>query len=240
MRKIQTIIAALLAAVTVFCFAACGGEQQSSNNIKDIEQPNAAATKDEADISARADAVEGSDNVNGKRFNLTLREFTTEYNEGLKRLKESGQLFIGNWHKNNEVTKDDNGVEIQYWYYDDTNVSFTATIEVNSEKLLNIGCGTTMSKFMGTTGDKNNSDLILGKAGLMAQVACGFPQGSETVLQDIFYRTVTNGDDSLWYKGYVFNLNTKEDKSDSKNSIMLFRVFPVTDDLKKEWKLKEY
>ena len=59
------------------------------------------------------------------------------------------------------------------------------------------------------------------------------------MLQDIFYRTTTESD-TLWYDGYVFNLSTKEDRNDSKNNVMLFRVFPVTDELKEEWKLTEY
>ena len=96
------------------------------------------------------------------------------------------------------------------------------------------------TKFMGMDGDRKNSDIILGKAALMAEIACGFEEGSETVLQDIFFKTTTESDDSLWYKGYVFNMSTKEDDNDSKNNIMLFRVFPVTDSLKNEWKLKEY
>lgn len=239
MKKLRACTAALLALITVLCFAGCGSDE-SSNNIKNIEKPKTAATSDEASAAARTDAVEGSSNVNGKRFNLTLREFTADYNNVKARRKENERIFFGNWKKNDTATKDDNGVDIQYWYYDDDNVSFTATVEVASKKLVNIGCGTTMSRFMGMEGDKKNSDIILNKAALMAEVACGFPDGSESVLQDIFFKTATENEDSLWYKGYVFNLSTKEDEDDSKNNIMLFRVFPVTDSLKDEWKLKEY
>ena len=67
-----------------------------------------------------------------------------------------------------------------------------------------------------------------------------FPAESAGTLQDIFYRTTTGSDDSLWYSGYVFSLSTKKDEKDSKNNIMLFRVFPVTEELKTEWNLKEY
>lgn len=239
MKKLRACTAALLALITVLCFAGCGSDE-SSNNIKNIEKPKTAATSDEASAAARTDAVEGSSNVNGKRFNLTLREFTADYNNVKARRKKNERIFFGNWKKNDTATKDDNGVDIQYWYYDDDNVSFTATVEVASKKLVNIGCGTTMSRFMGMEGDKKNSDIILNKAALMAEVACGFPDGSESVLQDIFFKTATENEDSLWYKGYVFNLSTKEDEDDSKNNIMLFRVFPVTDSLKDEWKLKEY
>lgn len=239
MKKIRVFAAALLVCITALSLEACGGES-SNNDIKSIEKPKTAATSDEADVSTRKDAVEASPNVNGKRFNLTLHEFTTEYNDAKDRRKENDRIFFGNWKKNSGATKDDNGVDIQYWYYNDDNVSFTATVEVASQKLVNIGCGTTMSKFMGMDGDRKNSDIILGKAALMAEIACGFEEGSETVLQDIFFKTTTESDDSLWYKGYVFNMSTKEDDNDSKNNIMLFRVFPVTDSLKNEWKLKEY
>lgn len=237
MKKLKATAAALLTASIVFCLAACG---EKSNDIKSIDKPDTAATRDEVSIVSEENAVENSANVNGKRFNMTLREFTVQYNE-IKTLRgESELIHLGNWRETGSPEKDDNGVEIQYWHYNDANVSFTATVEEKTGKLVNIGCGTTMSKFMGITDDKNNSDLILGKAALMARTVCRFPEESEPVLQDIFFRTTTGDTDSLWYNGFVFNLNTKEDTSDSKNNIMLFRVFPVTDELKNEWKLEKY
>lgn len=237
MKKIKAIAAVLIAAAAMMCFAACG---ESESSGIDIEKPDAAASPDEANVSAKKDAVEGSSNVNGKRFNMTLREFSDEYNNAMTRRKESDRIIFGNWNKRGDATKDNNGVEIQYWYYDGENISFTATVEIESNKILNIGCGTTMGQFTSTSNGQKNSDIILGKAAMMAKVVCGFSDGSEGVLQDIFYRTATESDDSLWYKGFVFNLSTEEDKEDSNNEIMLFRVFPITDDLKKEWKLEEY
>ena len=38
----------------------------------------------------------------------------------------------------------------------------------------------------------------------------------------------------------MFSLSKKTDDEDNKNNMMLFRVFPVTEKLKDEWKLKEY
>ena len=237
MKKLKATAAALLTAAILFCLAACG---EKTNDIKNIDKPDTAATEDEVSIVSEENAVENSANVNGKRFNMTLREFTVQYNETKTLRGESELIHLGNWRETGAPEKDEKGVEIQYWHYDDANVSFTATVEEKTGKLVNIGCGTTMSKFMGITDDKNNSDLILGKAALMARTVCRFPEESEPVLQDIFFRTTTGDTDSLWYNGFVFNLNTKEDTSDSKNNIMLFRVFPVTDELKNEWKLEKY
>ena len=228
-----------LAAVLIFVSASCG-KQASGNKLKNIERPDAAATTDEAERATSPEgAVEHSSNVNGARFGMSLGEFTEKYNYAIEKGEGKTRLFFANWRKSSDTETDNNGVAIQYWYYDDTDVSFTATVEVKTDRLLNIGVGTTMSRFMGTTGDQNNSDLILAKAALMAKTVCRFPQGSESMLQDIFYRTTTESD-TLWYDGYVFNLSTKEDRNDSKNNVMLFRVFPVTDELKEEWKLTEY
>lgn len=240
MKYLKAIAAALTVVVFMMTTAACGENKKDNDSIKSIDRPGTVATGDEVKTDVKSGAVEESTNVNGKRFNITLGGFTEAYNNEKKRLGETDVLDYKKWNKKGGVEKDDNGVEIQYWYYDDEDVNFTASVEVKSNKLVNIGCGTTMSKFMEVTDDINNSDVILGKAALTAQCACGFSSGSESVLQDIFYRTTTESNDTLWYKGYVFSLSTKEDSGDSKKSVMLFRVFPITDELKNEWKLTEY
>lgn len=240
MKLFKAVLAALLAVVAVLSFSACG-DNRTNNQLKSIERPETAATGDEpVDATAAANAVEKSENVNGVRFNLSLRGFTLKYNAIVTGKPDVVLLQDKKWKKMDGTDADDNGVRVQYWYYDDENVSFTATEETATGKLLNIGIGTTMSKFMGTTDDVNNSDLILRQAAWMAEAACGFSTDSEAVLQDIFYRTTTESKDTLWYQGYVFHLNTKEDKTDAKSSIMQFRVFPVTEALKEEWKLEEY
>ena len=223
MKNIRMIVAVLVSALIIAGLSSCDS-QKSDNQLKSIEKPKTSATADEAEnLTVATNSVEKCSNVNGMRFNMTLREFTVKYNNELKNQGEKTQIALNKWQKSGDVEKDNNGVEVQYWYYDDEKFNLTASVEAKSEKLLNIGLGTTLTQFMGTTDNQNNSDIILSKAALMAQAVCGFPEGS-----------------TLWYKGYVFHLSTKEDKSDSKKNIMLFRVFPVTDELKEEWKLVEY
>ena len=43
----------------------------------------------------------------------------------------------------------------------------------------------------------------------------------------------------LYYDGFVFSLSTKQD-SGSDKGLMLFRVFPVTQEHREEWKLTDY
>ena len=82
------------------------------------------------------------------RFTLTLPEFTEKYNEIAR--KTDGILAINRekWKVNGDVKTDSNGIEIRYYYYDETDTNFTATVEAQTGKIINIGCGTTMLNFV--------------------------------------------------------------------------------------------
>lgn len=222
---------------TVILFTGCSQTEIELNNI--IE-PEKISTGDEIYPAQNVNSVEESDNVNGQRFALTLNEFTIKYNEIIRSTGFDETLNPEKWKTKGSSQTDSNGVEIQYYYYDAENINFTATVEVYSAKILNIGCGTTMGYFVAQNDDVNNSDIILKKCAIMAQAVCQFPDGSLDLLQDIFYRTTFENADSLWYQGFIFSLDTQENKSDSSNNIMLMRVFPVSDDIRKEWEIPDY
>lgn len=235
MRFVKTAVTGLLALCCALFCSACG---QAEPKIE-INAPTINATFDEAPVFNES-AYEESPNVNGRRFTLTLYDFTRKYNEQKRAHGETDLLIAGNWRREGSPVKDNNGVEMQYYYYDDDGVNITATVETESQKLVNIGCGTTMSKFMEQDGETQNSEKVLRKAALAAQAACQVDDICASVMQNIFYRTTTESNDSIWFNGYIFSLSTKEDKNDRKNSVMLFRVFPVSDKLKNEWKTAEY
>ena len=237
-KNVIRITAVFLAIVTVLLIVFISScNNRSKNTDEDIKD----ATFDEIVESVRDDAIENSDNVNGARFNSTLLNFTQRYNEAKKSRGENTDLIMeGKWKKNGDESSDDNGVKIQYYYYDEENTNFTATVEVESQKLLNIGFGTTMSYYMGQTDEINNSELALEKAALMAQAVCHYKNDSTDVLKEVFRQTTADENGTLWFQQCVYKLDTQQDKKDSKNDIMLFRVFPISDRLKAEWKLKEY
>ena len=236
MKKLKGITALLLSAVFVLSLAAC-----SKDSVKlEIDQPKSISTIEDGEEAPVSDAIEASENVNGKRFALTLHEFTVRYNTAKRLVKDTDLIMEGNWREMGDPETDNKGIDFQYYYYDDHNVNITATEEIESGKLMNVGVGTTMSHFMAEESGENNSDNILRKAALMADAACCFGSDKIDTLQDIFYQIATGPEDSLWYEGFVFSLSTKENKTDNKNGIMLFRVFPVTDDLRKEWRLTDY
>ncbi|MBQ1309499.1 MAG: hypothetical protein IIY54_07310 [Ruminococcus sp.] len=224
MKRLFRPAIVLLTAAMLLCLSACAKPQDSQ-----------AATADEA-----IHAVEESDNVNGMRFDMTLLQFSQEFNKGKSADETASMMDIRKWQMNGKPETDENGVQVQYWYYEAGDISFTATVEVQSDKLMNVGCGTTMSHFMGMTNNQNNSDEVLDQAAQMAAAVCGLPADKTKTVRDIFYRTTTGSDDTYWYQGFVFSLSKKTDDEDNKNNMMLFRVFPVTEKLRDEWKLKEY
>lgn len=235
--KIEKIITVLLlTAVMLLSLAACS---QGGTKLN-IDKPDSISSVEKMEDEPVTTAIEPSENVNGKRFSLTLYEFSDRYNEAKRMIGDSDLIIADKWRKTGEPLTDNHGVKIQYYYYDDDNVNFTATIETESEKLMNIGLGTTMSNFMAQESGENNSDDILRKAAIMAEAACCFGSDKIDTLQDIFYQIAAGSEDSMWYDGFVFSLSTQDKKTDSKNGVMLFRVFPITTELKKEWKLTEY
>lgn len=234
MKKTSAII--LLAALLLL-LSACS---RDSTNVVNVSEPEKTATADEIYPAQNENAVEEYDNVNGMRFTMTLEQLTESYNNITRETGTAELLNYNNWKKTGEVNKDSNGVSYQNYYYDCKNYSLTAAVEVQSQKLMNVGCGTTTNIFVSQENGSSYSDVILRKCAVMATAVCGFPVGSVDLVQDIFYRTTFENSDSLWYQGCIYNMSVKEDKADSENSTMLFRVFPVTQELKAEWQIADY
>lgn len=223
--------------LTMFFMTACTSSKDSINNVA---KPGSIATGDEVHPTQAPTSVEESDNVNGMRYNTSLQEFTRRYNIIMMDTGGTDYLYRANWKIQGEIQKDNNGVEYQLYYYDEDIFTITAAVEVESGKLMNAGCGTTMNTFVALQDGINNSDKILYACAITAAALCGFNESSLDVLQDIFYRTTFEGTDSLWYEGNVFCLNTSVDSSDSENSTMLFRIFPISEELKAEWEIVGY
>lgn len=224
----------------IFCFIfVFSGCSKADNNVN-VNAPDKISTVDEAKIKQNFSAAEKSNNVNGMRYNINLEQFSQKYNEMLKEMGNIDMINGRGWKKKGGIKTDSNGVKIQYYYYDDDKINFTATVETETDKIMNIGLGTTMSNFVSIKDDRNYSDIVLMKSGVMAASACGYAIDQVNILQDIFYRTTFENTSEIWYEGNVFCLSTSEDKGNSERSTMLFRVFPISDELKEKWKIIEY
>lgn len=173
-------------------------------------------------------------------YAITLEEFTYNYNE---MLKEAGNLDMINpkgWKMLGSPQNDANGTEYQYYYYNADKINFTASVETKTNYIMNIGLGTTMSNFVSIENEKNNSDTILMKSAVMAAAVSGMGINKVDTIQDIFYLTTFENTNELWYNGNVYALSTNEDKADSERSTMLFRTFPISDEVKEKWGIDEY
>ena len=114
MKNIRMIVAVLVSALIIAGLSSCDS-QKSDNQLKSIEKPKTSATADETEnLTVATNSVEKCSNVNGMRFNMTLREFTVKYNNELKNQGEKTQIALNKWQKSGDVEKDNNGVEVQY------------------------------------------------------------------------------------------------------------------------------
>ena len=78
------------------------------------------------------------------------------------------------------------------------------------------------------------------ESAVMAVAVSGMGIDEVDTIQDIFYRTTFENTNELWYNGNVYALSTNEDKADSERSTMLFRTFPISDEVKENWGIDEY
>lgn len=236
-QKIKKTAIIWLVIISITILSSCSSLKALISNV---DEPNKNSTADEIYPAQNANATEKSSNVNGMRYTITLDEFTEKYNEIIEKTGNSEYLNKENWQKAGEPEQDLNGVKYQNYYYNANKFNFTAAVETESKKLINVGCGTTMSIFVLHENNESFSNIILKKSAIMAAAVCGFPTNSLDILQDIFYRTTFENKESLWYEGNIFSLSMNEDKNDSEKSTMLFRVFPVADYLLEKWNIPDY
>lgn len=231
--KMKRIFLTSISIILTIFFAGCTSAEPKKSNI---EQTTFSATNDVAVSSA----VEPAKNVNLMRYTMNLDEFTDKYNAIMK--ESGGTEFINasRWKKTGETETDTNGVEFNYYYYNASNLNFTATVEKETNKIMNIGCGTAMSVFISHDAGKEDENMVLRKSAIMAAAISDYSIDELDLLENIFSVITFDEIDSLWYKGSIFNLSTDKDKENSENNIMLFRVFPTTDKQRIEWNIKDY
>ncbi len=232
----KKIIPVFIICITIFLTACSSGE----GGLTNVEKPEGLSTSDEVHPTQSPDAVEESENINGAHYTATLQEFTGRYNSIMMDTGGTDYLYRANWKKQGAVQEDNNGVEYQLYYYNEELFTITAAVEIESGKIMNVGCGTTMNTFVTQENDVNNSDTILHACAIEAAAVCGFNENSLDVLQDIFYRTTFENVDSLYYEGNVFCMDTNDDNENSENNTMLFRIFPISEALKTEWQITDY
>lgn len=228
----KRIVAVLLAFMLAFSFAAC------KNNEKTIVK-GSTASLDELLKYTKENAQENSNNVNGKRYNINIEKFTDRYNQIMFRCGGEDYLYMENWKRLGSTKKDANGVEYDCYYYDIDSAELTVAVEAESHKIMNVGCGTTMSKYVSINGENNVSEKILKISAVMSAAVGGYTSSDVELFTKIFNETTFENKSSLAYENNIFNL-TIDKKEENNDKSMLFRYFPVTNEHLKEWNIPSY
>lgn len=235
--KRKPICLLLILSVLLLCTSCGGGSEQTDTPSSSTQ---AVSTEDEAYPSPKTVNWEPSTNSTGARFKMTLKEYSDAFNAMYNSLGGGSETIdYAKWQKIKTGEKDEeSGMIYDSYYYADDNAVLTAAVEQESGKIMNLGCGTTVSVFV----DKTASDyqtIVLTMTGIMASVAGGYTVDSVTFFSDLFIDTISNTNSSFWYHNGIYLLNIEEGETDAE-STMLFRVIPAVDELEKEWDLIDY
>jgi acylphosphatase len=197
------------------------------------------ATEDEANYPTPVeDNYEESENSTGLRYNMTLWDYTTSFNLMYSDLGGGNVqgVSFSDWVLMKENQKDENGITYNYYYYNNGKVVLTATVETESEKVMNLGCGTTVARFTDSASAQQETMTL---CGIMAAVAGGYESEAVTFFDNLFVDTINKDDNCFWYNNSVYMLST-EDGKDDEESTMLFRTMPVSESIRDKWNLQDY
>ena len=179
-----------------------------------------------------------SKNLTELRFDMTLWEYTTRFNNMNSDKEGSMQLGISmsDWELLEEGNVDESGVEYDSYYFNSGKVVLTATVETKSQQIMNLGCGTTVEQFKSSP--ETQSDIMT-VCGIMCAVAGGYNIESVDFFSNLFLDTFDSRENSFWYQDSMYILTTEEGDSDAERT-MLFRTMPVGEELREQWSLVDY
>lgn len=234
----KKLICLFLTISMLFLFVSCNQSEDTGNSHSEKKVYTASA--DEAGYPYPiVQNWEESNNATGARFDMTLKEYTEKFNEMYNSLGGgSQQIDFSQWQLQSKGQLDENGVAYDYYYYADDMVVLTATVEQDTDKIMNLGCGTTVSVFINEENAQYQT-VILAMTGIMACVAGNYPVDNVTFFSNLFVDTITENNNSFWYNNCIYLLNVEEGETDDE-STMLFRIVAASDNIEKDWNLVNY
>lgn len=234
----KKLICVILIISVLFLFASCN--QSEGENGSQAGKKEYTASADEAGYpNPLLQNWEESNNATGARFNMTLKEYTEKFNEMYNSLGGgSQQIDFSGWQLQSEGQIDESGVAYDYYYYSDDMVVLTATVEQKTGKIINLGCGTTVSVFIDEKNTQYQS-VILAMTGIMACVAGNYPVDNVTFFSNLYINTIAENNNSFWYNNCIYLLNVEEGETDDE-STMLFRIVAASENIEKDWNLVNY
>ncbi len=233
----KRIIAILLTLVLVLSLCACNKETTKKGIMTD-------SSFDEAITTVRYPVpvtltYEESENNLGARYTFTLSEFNSMLNAACEELSTDDfcEYFdFNNWQLMSDNLTDDNGIKYSSYYYSTDTLTITAAVENESQKIMNLGCGTSYEEFAKADADYQYTVMLT--SAIIAMVAGGYTVNDIEFLYCIFFDSAKFNEKFFYHNGvYMMNISKAEGE---KGSALLFMTSPCKDEIEKEWELTDY
>ena len=234
MKRIICLILVMLLAVSL---CACNKETAKKSIMTDSSKDQVALTVKYPVPSTLT--YEDSESNLGARYVFTLSEFNDMLNLACSELSTSAdtQYFdINNWKVMSDNLTDDNGIKYSSYYYNTDTLTITASLENESGKIMNLGCGTSYEEF--ASADEDYQYTVMLTSAIIAMVAGGYTQGDIEFLYCMFFDSAKYNE-QFFYHNNVYMMNISKTEGEE-GSALLFMTSPCKDEIKTEWKLTDY
>lgn len=223
----KRLICVILAGILMIFCASCGSDSKKTES---------GATEDEANYPKPAtdNILEGKTET-GLVYNMNLDKFTTEFNSMYLRLGgKEGEFSYKKW-KLVRKEKQTNGLNYRYYSLDSGQMVLTATVDDESLRIVNLGCGIT-AKFFNSA--ENLRQKVMTVCGTIAAVAGGYGEDDVVFFGNLFVDTIEEEEHCFWYNNSIYLYSGENDSSGE--TTMLFRTIPAKKSIEAEWNLKDY
>lgn len=182
---------------------------------------------------------EESDNKLGMRYVFTLSEFNDMLNAACDELSKENEIEyfdIDNWQLMSDNLTDDNNIRYSSYYYSTDTLTLTAAVENDSNKVMNLGCGTSYTEFANSDADYQYTVMLT--SAIMAMVAGGYSEEDLEFLYCMFFDSAKNSEQFFYHNG-VYMMNISKAEGDE-NAAVLFMMSACDDSIIEEWELTDY
>lgn len=234
MKKIVCVIIVML---LILSLCACNKETGQKGIMTDSSKDQVALTVKYPVPSTLT--YEDSESNLGARYVFTLSEFNDMLNSACSELSSSAdaQYFdINNWKVMSDNLTDDNGIKYSSYYYNTDTLTITASLENESGKVMNLGCGTSYEEF--ASADEDYQYTVMLTTAIIAMVAGGYTQDDIEFLYCMFFDSAKYNE-QFFYHNNVYMMNISKTEGEE-GSALLFMTSPCKDEIKTEWELTDY
>ena len=235
-RNNKRLIAAIAVfLLTVICTGLVSCSSKDNESVSTADE-NLVIKETESDVFPEPveKTWEKSDNALSARYVFTLEELCERLQDAVKDLGVKVASFrYEDWQELSKGLVDDNGVKYTTYYYSTEKLAFTAAVEDESEKVMNIGCGSSYEMF--SNEDEDFQVSVLTMSALIACVAGGYDIDDMDFMYSLFI-DVTKNTTAIYYNNniYLADYDTKEDSS------VLFMISAADERILKDWSLIDY